>query len=302
MEKELLDKINKYSKQQGANDKAKQSFIDSLNVFFLNFKRIQESHKLRQYLIDEQCNTQIFGGELHEKYHLASSQLKSDLDNYFSSIKTSLNRLPRFLRGLLKHKEGRKIKIKSFGSFINSLEPILFKSSNLESLRVHLTKEGKKIDDSINEYRDKEIEHVSDPNYSDLSSTPTGLKKIHYNIDNLLSKLPFNALGSQKTIGGKGYYVKMRPDGIDGYVYYVHISPQNKNMVIKKGESVGEVTDDKSGHFYTYGPHMHLFSSSNIPLDRFNPVNISKYSPEINEAQDVMIKYLIKTFDLISKI
>lgn len=263
-----------------------QAFIKALNGVVVNLQRVQESLLKRQYLIDYQCNHLIFDGQVHEEYHDVTNLLDIDFDTYLFSIKTALNRLPPIIVRALPHSERGGLKDRSFGVFVNSMngEDVPMQLIELKNIVIN---QGKKIDKTIHEYRDKYIEHIRNPSMEKgLITDKKGIRRYH-NIGpsnrNLISNseeyikyiktLP-------KEMNGQAVRVVHR-DG--GYMFYVHLKGiKGSGVPINAGDFLGVISDGGSGHFEVYGPHSHVFSHPKVLLDEL--VKDSLFSPSTYES------------------
>lgn len=265
-----------------------QSFYQSLSSVGVNFSLTTENAGKRQFLIDQQCASHQFGGNLHEKYHRINTEIDANLNNLFSSIKTSLNRLTSLFYSLIPHPDKKGISEKSFGALINSLDKKTFENKVLEKIRIILTSRGREIDETINDYRDDYIEHVRNPSHGLLASTPNSLKRIHKSVLSVEQPLKAKSKTSKTKTGWPA--VKLIQEN-EEYLYYVHVEPSLRDgTVTKKGQEFGIISDGNTGHFEKYGLHYHVFSS---PCNQTVPLGIEgTVSPELYESLEKFTEFI----------
>ena len=164
-------------------------------------------------------------------------------------------------------------------AFINSIAVKSFETVLMKTIQGLLINRGKEIDESINSYRDKEIEHIQIPSYEyGLISDGKGVRRYHQKIDPPITqptesfvefKKRVNSLPEEKRSNA------IRWEKSDGeYVYYVHIESDEKmERQVKKGDLLGRVSDGGSGHFDKYGSHRHIFTSPNLPIEEISQLD-----------------------------
>jgi len=279
---------------------------EGLNAVSLNFERVQEDTSKRQFLIDLQCAYEVFDGPVHEEYHLISSRLSPNFDSYISSIKTALNRLPPVIFKALPHKNRDGLKPRSFGTFLNSIKE--HSSKEAELIKEIFISDGQRIEDTIHEYRDKNIEHVpgSTPGAT-LVSDVNGIRKLHRikqpktNAEDtesfLLMKARLNSLSKEK----RGHAIKCVKENGE-YVYVVHVESEEPltGRMIPKGEILGFPSDGGSGHFDKYGPHGHNFMSPSISPDEL--ITEGSLSPSSIESLIEISKFLKKVLTVLNRL
>lgn len=259
--------------------------LDALNT---SFHRLDVLSLVRQQSIDFQVANECFDGDFHDQYHDISRQLDAEFDVFFSSIKTTLNRLPVLVIEKLSHSDQTGLRPKSFGAFLLSLSTKDFEGEKARRIKDIFNISGAKIDQSIHEYRDKSVEHIRDYRPQGLSSDPLlGISRYHLKQD-LPSPSEPTLMGKLK--GHQTPYLKLWPkDG--GYVYFVHLKGIKAGQ-IQEGDLMGRVDDGGTGHFEKYGPHRHEFSSTGInPLKWIDhtssPYSRSTYEEVLCFIQDV---------------
>lgn len=276
------------------------NFARSLNVISVNFQNFLDHSSHRQQLIDLQCNSQVFNGSLHEEYHENNMKLEADLDNLYLSYKTSLNRFASFFLLVLDKSDRRGIKNGSFGKLLNAVSDKVFLSPHLETARKVIVEDGRKIDETINFYRDKYIEHISTSQISSLVSNGSfgDTKKFHY-----YTETPPN---DNNTLVEENSEVVKSVNSNGEYVYYVHCALNSQLLAeVKKGQPLGFVSDGQGGkskHFLKWGPHSHMFSSPKLKIDSTHLPTSAVVSPEpVKALSDIACFYEKILVNILSK-
>jgi hypothetical protein len=157
------------------------------------------------------------------------------------------------------HEQPQGLQSKSFGTFLRSVP----KARNLdEETKQVVLRLGRKLQ-TLSDYRDKHVEHVSPSELAGLLTDEAGARRTHYKA----GKVKNDAPARDATPGGQTW---VRIDATaGGYAYMVHIDVQlpEGSIPVKKGDPIGRTSDGGSGHFQRHGPHGHFFKSPEIKSD-----------------------------------
>ena len=238
--------------------------ISAIDQVSICFRRVNEGATRRQQLVEKHCSQHNqLTLEMHEEYHEINTLLISDINSFFSMIKTFLNSLALFLKEVIPQSELRGLRFKSFGSLVESAKRTAESNLPNKELRQIIASKGAEFENKYVEYRDKQLEHpgkLTDKSTSSANGVP---KIIHYdrktNIDHGETKKTDEIRTSEECI------TIMSPEGYK--LTYFHIAPSedlDKSPSINQGQPIGTPYDSSGLHFKKYGYHYHVFSSPEI--------------------------------------
>lgn len=263
-----------------------------------NLDAIATYNKERTTLIDIQIHYQNFGGELHEAYHLVCISFDTSINNFFSSLKRLFNSIAILIYESQGHEQRRVLTKRSFGSMMEKVKKIwpIVDPAFLEM--------ALQIDDVFLQYRDKQIEHAQGFEFPSIESNNKGIIRVHqrFSRGNIARKPPPKQSGLLD-------WIRINVD-TGGYIYYVHVVPPldtKQGSKLKKGQLLGQTSDNGSGHFKKFGPHIHTFFSPNINPEMLRKAqpgiydSINAESPDIIWAYGYTLDFLSKTLLLIDQ-
>lgn len=266
---ELLYRIEALSQRRSSG--FAQNLKEAIDRAIVTSKRIAHEISQRQLLIEKQIRQKYFRGKLHDEYHTTNLQIDTDIDSILSTLKQILNRLISIIICVVPKDLKRGLSDGSFGRFLNDLDKLKNSNPWLNQFAAVMIPEGKRIDETICDYRDKYIEHVKNPIDSGIQSSGLGgIKKIHQASKRFgqSQKVMEHTTHSRDRIDDT---IKCQlPDG--SYIIYVHVT---LNPSLKAGDNVGPqdaplgyVSDGNSGHFQKYGPHRHVYTTPDLDLPK----------------------------------
>ncbi len=264
-------------------EKVIQHLSEALQTMHLNIKRVDSGLERRTALIDAQCNLMQFDGDLHDQYHEVTSVLESDLDTYFISVKTTLNRLPVIVNKIIKI---TGLAERSYGSFLNDI--IKNEDERISELKYIFTTTGKDIDDKINFYRDKHIEHVRKVNNKGIITDQTGVRRLHNNESKETNQFAEETRDNRSTV-----LKTILPDGTYSYVLHVYSTHEDGHRAVK-GEILGHAYDGAIGHFAKYGPHTHRYihPGLSVPTEGYTSPNSHKAHLKVLQFIHEIVRFL----------
>lgn len=306
--KELYDSLEKLNIEinrilKFANERQQKSledFVKIVNNVLHNLERVWETMKKRQDLIDKQCTTHIFYGPLHEEYHRVNSTLENDFNNFFLSLEVSLSRFTTLLIELLPRSDTRGIEHAGLTRFVKSIKRGIFTSNQLKKIAEIVKNEGQEIDDKLSAYRDKKIEHSTDSFSTGFISTGTGgIQREH-------EPRKYSTFGTPPTNepdkSKNPPVLIMNSTDRENIFYYLHIeSSLDSGDLIKKGDSIGKISDNNCGHFAKHGQHFHLFTTPNVNIGEIatSMSNTLDYSPDPAGATTMILSFFSNVLDCI---
>lgn len=253
------------------------------------FDSVANSHTylaMRQKLVELHFLKVPIPLSIHEEYHQVSHRLQEETINSFLHAKTLLNAITQFIGEIIPESDRSNASVDSFGAFYYDCKkkPLPSNRSAAQIFLLYRT-DGEKLNQSVNHYRNKFIEHSHTLSSGTLSTGPSKLQIIH-----------------QKDIKGPVYLIRSPEDDVkashrflDDIVIltnnqgktsaYVHILRDAAlGRVVKKYDIVGIPFDGTGVHFLKYGPHYHFFPYC---IDDSAPKNVLRDSatdsPEIIE-------------------
>ena len=263
LEKEL-ERLNESSNTR--KQRAMQDFVSITNNISHNLQKVWDTAWQRQNLIDRQCNARVFHGPLHEEYHRVNSLLENDFNNFFSSIENILNRFTTLVIELLPRDDTRGIEHAGFSRFVRTIKKGTFTNPSLCQIKKIIEIGGDEIDKTISAYRDTKISHVSKYFSTGFFSTGDGgIQRGHDERKNSESNTGSMNAPDRNRI--PPICELKSPDG-KHKLYYLHVEADpsiRAKSLLEKGERMGTTSDNDSGHFIDYGPHMHVFTTPLVP-------------------------------------
>lgn len=255
-ERELAEKIDPLMKVK------LRTFIESLKDVKRCYTKALYLHDQRQNLIELHCAKENLFLETHHQYHCVTEELLYEMRIFFSSYKTCLNALTLWLGEFIPEKERRGLRMKSFGSLIDSLDKVK-PENKLANLIKILREQGQRIDKEFISYRDIMIEHPRQLSRGNIVSEDNMSRIMHFTE----SANDFYPNGKELDNEAKKIILeKVQLKMVDeSYLYYYHIKLNvESGKMLNKGEAFGHVYDETKVHFETYGSHTHIFSSSDF--------------------------------------
>lgn len=262
----LIAEINLAEKISPSLKTKLKAYIETINDVKRCFARLSGLHNRRQDLIEIHCTSGIISLNDHEQYHAVSDELLHEVKTFFSIYKTCLNSFTTFLQEAIPEANRRGLRMKSFGSLIDSLEKYPPKENVLLPLIKILSDQGRNIDKGMMAYRDKMIEHPKELSRGTLTTSEGSTKIIHgKNVE--LDFYPTSQEIDHTDISITSLKICF-DDG--SYCFYYHINPSQKivpGKTVNLDEILGCVYDETEIHFKTHGPHTHVFTSPDFNGD-----------------------------------
>jgi hypothetical protein len=297
---ELVDSVSQHQGSQFQT--ALSRIISALNQVGICFRRINEQAMRRQELLERHCNEEKQPTlAIHEEYHEINVLLLSDINSFFSMIKTYLNSLALFIKEIIPQSQLRGLRFRSFGSLVESAKRTAESNLPNSKLRRWLAKNGANFETNFVEYRDKQLEHPGKLTDKSISSANGVPKLIHYD---RLTKIDHEETKKPDEIHTREECITIMSQ--EGYkVTFFHIAPSedlDKSSLIKQDQPIGTPYDSTGLHFKKYGCHYHVFASPEIESSLMEQTapggEIFASSPDPYEA----ILYLGKLTDSILRI
>lgn len=237
------------------------------NDYVRLYKEVEQIANLmgeRQLLVELHFIGPLFPLEVHEKYHDVSKEIANLSVDFFKDAKIFLNDFTEFYICEIPAKDRRGITSKSFGSCINSIAKVSENhEATINKMLSIFTMQGKWIDSTICNYRDKFIEHSKSLTSPELSTSPNGNIILLHMKSHYLT-YPRTALEEEEA---KHQFLTAQDmvcvDSASGKYCYLHVMPYHSlSTTISKGDFLGSCSDSTGYHFKKYGKHMHCFSPS----------------------------------------
>jgi hypothetical protein len=260
---ELVDSV---SQPQGSQfQTALSRIISAIDQVSICFRRINEEAMRRQELVEKHCNQENqLTLSMHEEYHEINAVLLSDINSFFSMIKTYLNSLALFIKEIIPQSQLRGLRFKSFGSLVESAKWTAESDLPNSELRKFIAKNGAEFEKNFVEYRDKHLEHPGKLFDKTISSSNGVPKIIHYdrkgNSENQVSDTNNDKIHTQKE-----RITMITSEGHEVTFFHIALSENIKlGTLIKQGQPLGEPYDSTGSHFKKYGCHYHVFTAPEI--------------------------------------
>ena len=264
--KRLENLIDQFSQSEGSSVQLALSRITTaINQVSICFRRVNEGALLRRDLLEKHCgqDSQVTLS-MHEEYHRINTLLISDINSFFSMVKTYLNSLALFIKEIIPQSQLRSLRFKSFGSLVKSAKQTA--ESNLPNLELRkvLSTVGEEFEKRFVEYRDKQIEHPIKLIDKSISSSGGAPKIIHY--DRNGSQKNEAHISNNDIIYRKEERITvLTPEGLEITMFHIALSKNIKpDSLIKQGKPIGKPYDSTGTHFKKFGSHYHIFWDSEI--------------------------------------
>ena len=219
----------------------------------------------RQEMVERHCNHEAqLTLSMHEEYHEINALLLSDINSFFSMIKTYLNSLALFIKEIVPQSQLRGLRFKSFGSLIESAKRTAESDLPNSELRKFLANSGAEFEDKFVVYRDKQLEHPGKLSDKSISSSDGVPKIIHYD-RNANSKNQASDTNNDKGYSNKERITIVTPEGHEVTFFHIGLSKNIvPGMMIEQGQPLGEPYDSTGSHFQKFGCHYHVFTAPEI--------------------------------------
>lgn len=269
------------------------------------FTSVTNSHtylEIRQHLVELHFLKVPIPLSLHEEYHEVSHRLQEETINSFLHAKTLLNAITQFIGEIIPKSDRSNASVDSFGAFYHDCKkkPLPSNRSTAQIFQLYRT-DGEKLNQSVNYYRNKFIEHSHTLSSGTLSTEPGKLQIIH-----------------QKDVKGPVYLIRSPEDNIkashrflDDIVIltsdqgktsaYIHVLRDVAlGRIVEKNDSVGIPFDGTGVHFLKYGTHYHFFpycigdsAPKNVLRDSAtDSPEIIEHSPDLFESFQGLTTFL----------
>lgn len=258
---------------------------------------VEQLGEERVRLMQQQVDKEEFTGELHDKYHEVSGQLRSSLIAIFQQGKRTLNNSSHVLASFLPH--GVAIKVGSFGRQFESAQKIDAAKLDTRSavLINNILQEGPKLE-IHNDARDMYIEHATPAtsvqqrrplhtgkglNFMKEKPEFTGIQ------ERLLTGMVRTAMPDFVLLGTK------RPSGGEELrTYYVHVGlqlvPVQKGIV--RSSYIMHPPEADPDHFKKIEPHTHAFTvNANEDSDIEATIDHSVEITELAKVEEMVKDY-----------
>ena len=257
--KSLEELVGSGSQPQGSQfQTALSRIISAIDQVSICFRRINEEAMRRQELVEIHCNQEDqLTLSMHEEYHEINALLLSDINSFFSMIKTYLNSLALFIKEIIPQSQLRGLRFKSFGSLVESAKRTAESDLPNSELRKFIAKSGAEFEKNFVEYRDKQLEHPG--------KLSDGVPKIiHYdskgNSENQVSDTNNDKIHTKKE-----RITMVTPEGHEVTFFHIALSKNiERDTLIEQGQTLGEPYDSTGSHFKRFGCHYHVFTAPEI--------------------------------------